>query len=284
MLLSAQMLACKCCQRCRVSSRRFFTTLPRFSNTTYYAILGIKPDATLEEIKKAFHEQSKKTVIVADVFKCCSSLAVWKVRLSVLISSQMLYKTLLHPDIDLSNPNLHAQFVRLNEAYSVLSKHSSRAEYDAKLKVQRRAPFGEPLDPWAHGSKDDPFFYHVNPTSSYGFSKSEEQRYWEQFRYPTEDSEAYRGTRKHKKNLKAFGYCVFIMLAGLFIHYVGFRKLEEVHSNFMDHKDQVIREIYNESKERARMNGFKKQQEILRRKHADFMEKYRVKKQGDGDK
>ncbi|XP_072887277.1 dnaJ homolog subfamily C member 4 [Hemitrygon akajei] len=222
------------------------SVLSRFSSTTYYAILGIKPDATLEEIKKAFHEQSKK----------------------------------LHPDIDLSNPNLHAQFIRLNEAYSVLSKHSSRAEYDTKLRVQRRAPFGEPLDPWAHGSKDD----HVNPTSSYGSSKSEEQRYWEQFRYPTEDSESYRGTRKRKKNLKAFGYCVFIMLAGVFIHYVGFRKLEEVHSNFMDHKDQVIREIYNESKERARMNGFKKQQEILRQKHADFMEKYRVKKQGDGDK
>lgn len=60
MLLSAQILACKYCQRCRLSSRRFFTTLHRFGRTTHYAILGIKPDATLEEIKKAFLEQSKK--------------------------------------------------------------------------------------------------------------------------------------------------------------------------------------------------------------------------------
>lgn len=30
------------------------------------------------------------------------------------------------------------------------------------------------------------------------------------------------------------------------------RKLEEVHNNFMDEKDRVISEIYNESKERAR--------------------------------
>lgn len=30
------------------------------------------------------------------------------------------------------------------------------------------------------------------------------------------------------------------------------RKLEEVHNNFMDEKDRVITEIYNESKERAR--------------------------------
>lgn len=32
----------------------------------------------------------------------------------------------------------------------------------------------------------------------------------------------------------------------------SFRKLEEVHNNFMDEKDRVIGEIYNESKERAR--------------------------------
>lgn len=31
-----------------------------------------------------------------------------------------------------------------------------------------------------------------------------------------------------------------------------FRKLEEVHNNFMDEKDRIITEIYNESKERAR--------------------------------
>ncbi|XP_051901250.1 dnaJ homolog subfamily C member 4 [Pristis pectinata] len=248
MLLSAQTLACKCCQRCRLSSRRFSTALHRFSSTTYYTILGIKPDATLEEIKKAFLEQSKK----------------------------------LHPDIDLSNPNLHTQFVRLNEAYSVLSKHSSRKEYDTRL--QRHASFGEPFSPQGHSCKNDPFFYHVNPTSNYGFKKSEQQRYWEQFRYPTEENTSFQGTKKRKRNLKAFGYCVCIMLAGVFIHYVGFRKLEEAHNNFMDHKDRVITDIYNESKERARMNGFKKQQEILRQKHADFMEKYRLKKQGGDDK
>lgn len=32
----------------------------------------------------------------------------------------------------------------------------------------------------------------------------------------------------------------------------SFRKLEEVHNNFMDEKDRIITEIYNESKERAR--------------------------------
>lgn len=31
-----------------------------------------------------------------------------------------------------------------------------------------------------------------------------------------------------------------------------YSKLEKVHNNFMDEKDRVITEIYNESKERAR--------------------------------
>uniref|UniRef100_UPI00398EEF1B dnaJ homolog subfamily C member 4 n=1 Tax=Pristiophorus japonicus TaxID=55135 RepID=UPI00398EEF1B len=249
MLLGAQTLACKYCVRCSLSSRSLSTALHRFSSGTYYNILGIKPDATLEQIKEAFLDQSKK----------------------------------LHPDIDLSNPDLHAQFVRLNEAYSVLSRPGSRAQYDEKLRLQRRAP---PFQPQPGGSpQDDPFFYsHVDSTPGYG-KKSEQWRYWEQFRYaPPDASAAFQGTKKRKRNLKVFGYCVFIMFASVIIHYVGFRKLEEAHNSFMNNKDRVITEIYNESKERARMNGFKKQQAILRQKHADFVEKYRLKGKGGDDK
>ncbi|XP_038643434.1 dnaJ homolog subfamily C member 4 [Scyliorhinus canicula] len=98
-----------------------------------------------------------------------------------------------------------------------------------------------------------------------------------------DDYAASQSTKKQKRNMKAFGYCVFVMLAGVFIHYVGFRKLEEFHRSFMDNKDQVITKIYNESKERARANGLKKQQEILRQKHAEFVEKYKLKKGGGGE-
>lgn len=38
--------------------------------------------------------------------------------------------------------------------------------------------------------------------------------------------------------------------------YLSCRKLEEVHNNFMDEKDRLITEIYNESKERARWERF----------------------------
>lgn len=71
------------------------------------------------------------------------------------------------------------------------------------------------------------------------------------------------------------------MLLSISGHYFGFRKLEEVHSNFMDEKDKVIAEIYNTSKERARVNGFKKQQEIMRQKHAEFLERYKIHSNGE---
>ncbi|XP_070994323.1 dnaJ homolog subfamily C member 4-like [Oncorhynchus clarkii lewisi] len=65
----------------------------------YYNLLGVKPDASLEQIKNAFFDKSKK----------------------------------MHPDSALSNPGLHGQFVELNEAYRVLSKEVSRREYDLRL-------------------------------------------------------------------------------------------------------------------------------------------------------
>lgn len=40
----------------------------------------------------------------------------------------------LHPDSDPSNPSLHGQFVKLNEAYRVLSKDGTRKEYDLRLR------------------------------------------------------------------------------------------------------------------------------------------------------
>ncbi|XP_048475524.1 dnaJ homolog subfamily C member 4 isoform X2 [Rhincodon typus] len=253
MLLGAQTLAGKYCLRFSVCSRRISTALYRFSGEDYYTVLGIQPDATLKQIKQAFLDQSKK----------------------------------LHPDIDVSNPELHSRFVRLNEAYSVLSKPSSRREYDRRLRLQRHGPpGGAPGNPvGSGGNHGDPFFYNsVNAAPRYGYNMSEQQKYWEQFRYATpEDYKEFHNDKKRKRNMKVFGYCVFIMLAGVFIHYVGFRKLEEFHKNFMANKDRAITEIYNESKERARLNGFKKQQEILRQKHAAFMEKYRLKTRGGSD-
>lgn len=71
--------------------------------TTYYEVLGLSPSATAAEIRQAFLKLSKQC----------------------------------HPDVvtggyDSEN---HKKFVRVNEAYSVLSRPLSRRNYDATLNV-----------------------------------------------------------------------------------------------------------------------------------------------------
>ncbi|KAG7276931.1 hypothetical protein CRUP_010251, partial [Coryphaenoides rupestris] len=189
MQCEAQLSVCRRCLWCYRSGLRLLSLSSAHRvGVNYYELLGVKPGAPLSEIKDAFFNKSKK----------------------------------LHPDCDTSNPALHSQFVELNQAYQVLSRKSSRKEYDFKLRTATPYTGGRASYTAAHN----------NNTSS----------------------------TPHKG-----------------------RKLEEVHSNFMDEKDRTITEIYNQSKERAKVNGVKKQAEILRQKHAEFMEKYHAATRGGGE-
>ncbi|MBN3302398.1 DNJC4 protein, partial [Amia calva] len=176
----------------------------------------------------------------------------------------------LHPDSDPSNPGLHAQFVALSEAYRVLSRETSRREYDTQLRARHRH-----WDRQTHTA-----------APHYSSESSEHVRYSEQFRYaPPQDLSPDQLERKRKRNLRLVGYCMLAMIGSIVAHYFGFRKLEEMHNSFMEEKDRAITEIYNTSKERARVNGFQKQTAILRQKHAEFVEKYqRREERGTDDK
>ncbi|CAL1676993.1 unnamed protein product [Lasius platythorax] len=70
----------------------------------HYETLNVSPNASQEEIRRAFIRLSKQ----------------------------------LHPDI--SGKHSHAEFVRLNEAYSILGKHNTRRQYDFDLKYTRYNP------------------------------------------------------------------------------------------------------------------------------------------------
>ncbi|KAI5105260.1 dnaJ-like subfamily C member 4 [Silurus meridionalis] len=233
------------------------------SSASYYDVLGVKPDASLEEIKNAFFDKSKK-VSFQNISISISHLADTLIQ-NKLQNRQTADRTLnaeyLHPDSDPSNPSLHSQFVKLNEAYRVLSKEGTKKEYDFRMR---------------HQTVDYSYRYTHNPSSA---ETAEDVRYWEQFRTAQDYSEE-GWQKKRKKNLRLVGYCMIAMLLSIGTHYFGFRKLEEIHNDFMDKKDSVITKIYNESKERARVNGFKKQQEILRQKHAEFLERYKLRQSG----
>ncbi|XP_042349119.1 dnaJ homolog subfamily C member 4 [Plectropomus leopardus] len=236
MQLEAQLRLCQSCLWCCKSGLRLLSqSYAHRKAVNYYDLLGVKSDASLEEIKNAFFNKSKK----------------------------------LHPDSDPSNPALHGQFVELNEAYRVLSKELSRKEYDFKI----RHPYSEGQ---AFRSTSSHTSYRASTNAQDNF------RYWEQFRRSqAQEVTAEEWQRRRRRNFRLVGYCVITMLLSIGAHIVFFRKLEEVHNNFMDKKDRVITEIYNESKERARVNGFKKQTEILRQKHAEFVERFKTRNDGE---
>ncbi|KAG8003963.1 DnaJ-like protein subfamily C member 4 [Nibea albiflora] len=236
MLLEAQLRLCQSCLWCCKSGLRLLSqSYAHRKAVNYYDLLGVRSDASLDEIKNAFFDKSKK----------------------------------LHPDSDPTNPTLHSQFVELNEAYRVLSKDLSRKEYDLKIRYS-----------YSGGQAFRSTSSHTNYRAS--ADAQENMRYWEQFRQPYgQEMTPEQKQRRKKREFHLVGYCLIAMALSVGLHVVFFRKLEEVHNNFMDEKDRAIAEIYNESKERARANGFKKQTEILRQKRAEFLEKYKLRSDGE---
>uniref|UniRef100_A0A8C2WA15 DnaJ heat shock protein family (Hsp40) member C4 n=1 Tax=Chinchilla lanigera TaxID=34839 RepID=A0A8C2WA15_CHILA len=148
----------------------------------------------------------------------------------------------LHPDRDPGNPALHSRFVELNEAYHVLSHEQSRRSYNSQLHSASH--------PKSSGTTAYP--KSARQTHSSSWAPPNEQ-YWAQFHgVRPQGPESRRQQRKH--NHRVLGYCLLLMLAGMGLHYVAFRKLEEMHRSFMDEKDRIITAIYNDTRARARAN------------------------------
>ncbi|XP_043828003.1 LOW QUALITY PROTEIN: dnaJ homolog subfamily C member 4 [Dromiciops gliroides] len=220
---------CQFCPRCPPCARPLSSTLYlRARQSNYYELLGICPDASMKEVKRAFFAKSKE----------------------------------LHPDRDPKNPALHNQFVELNEAYRVLSKESSRRHYDSQLSLRGTPP------PPRHPSQAPRQAASASASASASSPwSSPDARYWAQFRRVR--PEDYHGARQRqqKQNHRVLGYCLLLMLGGMVVHYIAFRKLEQIHRRFMDEKDRVIMALYNESKTKAkaRANSARLQQERLQK-------------------
>ena len=74
------------------------------SGRDYYGVLGVAPDASAEEIKKAYHRLA---------FRC-------------------------HPDRNWENGEAHEEMEKINEAYAILSDPIKRREYDLPRGYARR--------------------------------------------------------------------------------------------------------------------------------------------------
>ncbi|KAF7991357.1 hypothetical protein HCN44_002919 [Aphidius gifuensis] len=76
-----------------------------YSTKSYYDVLGIKEDASKKDIRLAFLKLSKQ----------------------------------MHPDT--SNKKDHDEFVKITQAYNILSKEESKKNYDLNLQQQDSNPY-----------------------------------------------------------------------------------------------------------------------------------------------
>src|SRR3954470_10751923 len=83
------------------TQRRFFSQSLILSRN-HYDVLGVPPDADNKLIKSQFYKLSKK----------------------------------YHPDANIGDKTASSKFIRINEAYSTLSKEQSRREYDQSIRHQ----------------------------------------------------------------------------------------------------------------------------------------------------
>lgn len=159
----------------------------------------------------------------------------------------------LHPDRDPGNPALHSRFVELSEAYQVLSREQSRRNYDQQLRSA--------TPPKPPGATAPPRSAHQAHSSSW---EPPNAQYWAQFHRVRPQRPESR-QQQYRHNQRVLGYCLLIMLAGMGLHYVAFRKLEQMHRSFMDEKDRIITTIYNDTRARARANRARLQQQRQQR-------------------
>ncbi|KAM5137892.1 dnaJ homolog subfamily C member 4 [Mantella aurantiaca] len=227
-------------QICMLHAHRFVGTYSRSVLQDHYQVLGVGRGASSVEIKNAFFTLSKKC----------------------------------HPDSDPSNPLLHAQFVRLNEAYNVLSKSNSRKEYDQILDaIQRHGPTYGGQNPYKSASRTH--------SSTYSYRKKEEpftwsassndNWYWSQFR-PQSDYDASPNERQFRNEDIVMG-CILLIIASIFLHYFFFSALKEIRNKELEEQQKKIWDFYNKTKETARINGFTKQKEILIQRHEERIKK-----------
>ncbi|XP_039219366.1 dnaJ homolog subfamily C member 4 isoform X1 [Crotalus tigris] len=240
---------CRCCQRCQNSQHlAFSSTIYGWSsvrNISHYEVLGIKQNATSKEIKQAFFKKSKQ----------------------------------LHPDSDPANPELHSQFVKLNEAYNVLSKERSRRDYDAQQTLRKAWPGPEaqrpsardPFDPlhvhrqqrsgqqaWEgqgprrHSAED---FFHSDHFRAAGRNPdpSEDDAYWQEFhKTPPEWYSDQEFRRRQQRNLRTVIYCLLIMSGSLLVHFVSYRQIAKLHTGLMNERDHMISQALIKAKEQGR--------------------------------
>ncbi|KAK7505566.1 hypothetical protein BaRGS_00003311 [Batillaria attramentaria] len=222
------------CKRCLVAAGI------RYVSHSHYDTLGIEKSASQEEVRAAFLSLSKQ----------------------------------LHPDVNSKDPKNHEKFVRLNEAYMVLSKPLTRREYDLNLatRLQQVRNARNASSSHVYGSSAWPG---TGGNYEYG-TDAEQQRFWDEtiwsMRDQTKDKQ-YEGRPYYSvgnmeriaNSYILFG-CFALMAFGIVVHYFAIRKSRDMHRAVLDEKDKIYYSNLARARDHARAHGNALQLQILKSK------------------
>lgn len=232
-------------QQCSHTLHQRWVSLTVCNKKSHYEVLGLKKDASPSEIKDAFLRLSKE----------------------------------YHPDLNQTDPHTHEKFVKLHNAYQVLSKPQSRREYD--VSIAHHFHFQQTMA--RHGytshypSSDMPGgMGSAGPT--YQGGEAENKQFWDETIYnmrkkskgdfyPKDQYYGIRGVRKQSNFVVVIG-CMVLISIGALLHYFAIRYSRHYSLEILDKKDRINLALLNESRARAKLYGNEHQIEELRAKLA----------------
>jgi len=212
------------------------------SRMTHYQILGVPQDSSTADIKSAFIALSKSH----------------------------------HPDLNSNDPTKHDVFVRIMQAYTVLSKPELRSTYDSRL----HAAQVRHQQRHASGSSNSTLDFDFDPSSSpsdwtveSNAPRWRDQTIWE-MRDRSDDKfyedRPYYGIKgiRRVSNLWIAGGAVMVLCIGAACQFVALRKNSAFVTSRLDAKDVRLGSHLKSARQLAERNGNNVQLEILEAKLA----------------
>jgi len=193
---------------------------------THYEILGLQQNCSSKEIRDAFLGLSKK----------------------------------IHPDLNPEDPNGHQSFLRLNEAYTILSKPDKRQMYDASLmqhKYATQQPYNSFSSSW------------VETNAPYGRASAwRDETLWssrDRSKDKQYQNKPYYGINgvKRVSNATIAAGCVLFMVVGAAFHFVVVKTSSAKATEVLNNINNESVNWYLETRRKALASGNRVQVERL---------------------
>eukprot|EP00041_Stephanoeca_diplocostata_P014814 m.279650 g.279650 ORF g.279650 m.279650 type:complete len:337 (+) comp19808_c0_seq6:190-1200(+) len=200
-----------------------------------YATLGVDKNVTMEDLKGAYHALAKKH----------------------------------HPDISQhdkkESPEVsHDRFVKINEAFMVLSDPKKRRQYDMDMSGPQAAYANS--QQWGNARARYPHETHMPPGySGGGGSRARQSDFFDEYGCYTGDTRGARG-KPFISNTAVVFLALAWMLGGLAFHMWRFAESHEEVTVLFEERSMAASEVLHRAQARARENGSQLQLAMLRDK------------------